>query len=128
MVCSDLTDAVPWRRSIALILGITLAALLVSIPRPALAGSLTVRSAAATTSGWSTQIEVRAASGSDITKLTAGLRLGGTADPFTTVEDFELVSGTATNGVWRTSRPVTLEMGVIHRFLGSYAAADHARP
>ncbi|MBC6468451.1 hypothetical protein [Actinomadura alba] len=99
---------------IALVLGIALAALLVSIPRPALAGSLTVRSAAATTSGWSTQIEVRAASDSDITKITARLRLGDTADPFTTAEDFELVSGTVTDGVWRTAQPVTLEMGVIH--------------
>ncbi|MBC6457135.1 hypothetical protein [Actinomadura sp. HBU206391] len=107
-------DAVSWRRLIALALGIALAALLVSIPRPALAGSLTVRSAAATTPGWTTQIEVNAASDSDITKITARLRLGDTADPFTTVEDFELVSGTATGGIWRTSQPVMLEMGVIH--------------
>ncbi|WP_203972210.1 hypothetical protein [Planotetraspora silvatica] len=89
-----------------------LAAMLVVIAHPASAGALTIRSATLTTPGWSTPIEVSAASDSPITKITARLRLSNSGEPFATVEDFALVSGTVTDGVWRTTQPVTLKMGL----------------
>ncbi|GAA4597072.1 hypothetical protein GCM10023194_70900 [Planotetraspora phitsanulokensis] len=98
----------------ALLLSVALAAMLIVIAHPASAGALTIRSAKATTPGWSTtQIEVSAASDSPITKITARLRLFDRDEPFATAEDFALVSGTATDGVWRTSQQVPLELGLI---------------
>ncbi|GAA4560739.1 hypothetical protein GCM10023193_21590 [Planotetraspora kaengkrachanensis] len=55
-----------------------------------------------------------ASSDSDITEVTARLRSNSNKEPFATVTDFELVSGTAADGVWRTSQPVTLEKGLIY--------------
>ncbi|GII52407.1 hypothetical protein Pth03_07960 [Planotetraspora thailandica] len=110
----QLKHVISWRAPFALFLGVALAAMLTVVAHPASAEALTIRFARATTAGWSTQIEVSAASDSDITKITARLRLYGSKEPFATVEDFELVSGTATDGVWRTSQPVTLEMGVTY--------------
>jgi len=112
-VPTPLNHATSWRRPFALFLGIALAAMLIVVAHPASAGALTIRSAKATTPGSSTQIEVSAASDSGITKITARLRLYG-KDPFGTVEDFELVSGTATDGIWRTSQPVSLETAIVY--------------
>lgn len=62
--------------------------------------------------GATTKIEVAADSGLDITKVRAvvGPYEGGTATPLT-ADDFELVEGTATNGVWRTRTEVNVAPG-----------------
>jgi hypothetical protein len=99
------------RRALAALAVLTAVFALI-VPQPASAGTLTIRSAKATTPGWTTQLEVSATSGSDITAITARLRVYGATEPYTTVTDFELVSGTATDGVWRTTAPVTLELGI----------------
>lgn len=73
-------------------------------------GRMTVKSVTAMSPGLTTPIEVVATADYAITKLTAPLHLSGDSTVIATVEDFELVSGTATDGVWRSSA-VTVPQG-----------------
>ncbi|QKG23567.1 Htaa domain protein [Actinomadura verrucosospora] len=99
------------RRLLALFTGlVTVAALAVAPPAEA-ADSPDLRAARVLSPGATTQIEVAARSLSDITKVRAVLRpyLGGSES--VPVDDFELVDGTAKDGVWRTTSPVTVAQG-----------------
>lgn len=99
------------RRMAALFTGLVTVAALAVAPSAEAADYPNIRSVKILTPGATTQIEVAAASGSDITKVRAVLRTLGGGPETVPVDDFELVGGTATDGVWRTSRPVTVAQG-----------------
>ncbi|MGH3391606.1 MAG: hypothetical protein ACRDOO_22270 [Actinomadura sp.] len=99
------------RGLLALVTGIALifAATVASAESASAVETLTVRSVQPTTPGLTTRIDVSATSSSDITQITATLRLMGSTEVFATVEDFALLSGTAADGVWRSATAVTVE-------------------
>lgn len=89
---------------VALVAAVLATSALVSA-RPASAafnGRMTVKSARATVPGLTTPIEVVATADDAITRMTATLHFYGQSGVIATVDDFQLVSGTATDGVWRS--------------------------
>ncbi|WP_329097052.1 hypothetical protein OG979_17585 [Actinomadura citrea] len=99
------------RRLLALVTALAVAFSLAAVPADA-AATLRVISTRVLSPGATTKIEVAAESGLDITKVRAVTEPyeGGSATPLT-ADDFELVEGTATNGVWRTKTAVTVDPG-----------------
>ncbi|MEU8118789.1 hypothetical protein AB0C21_08765 [Spirillospora sp. NPDC049024] len=99
------------RRLLALVTAVAVTFSLAAVPADA-AVYLRVLSTRLLSPGASTKIEVAADSGLDITKVRAVVDPyeGGTATPLT-ADDFELVEGTAANGVWRTKTEVTVGPG-----------------
>lgn len=99
------------RRLLALVTAVVVTLSLAAAPAAARA-YLRVRETRVLSPGGTTKIEVAADSSVDITKVRAVVRpySGGTAEPLT-VDDFELVEGTAANGVWRTRSAVAVEQG-----------------
>jgi hypothetical protein len=79
--------------------------------RAALQDYIGIRSVAPTSPGPTTKIEVKAQSGIDIVRITAWLRRVHSEQIYSTIEDFELVSGTPQDGVWRSTEAVTVEQG-----------------
>lgn len=99
------------RRMAALFMGLVTALSVAVAPPAAAAEYLTTRAVRILSSGPATQIEVAAASDSDITKVRAVLQpLGDGGEPLP-VDDFELVGGTAQDGVWRTRSAVPVGQG-----------------
>ncbi|MDL4816859.1 hypothetical protein [Actinomadura opuntiae] len=99
------------RRLLALFTGLVTVAVLVVVPSANAADSPNIRSVRLLSPGATTQIEVAAVSQSDITKVRADLRTLGGGPETVPVDDFELVGGTAKDGVWRTKSAVTVAQG-----------------
>ncbi|MFA1540352.1 hypothetical protein [Actinomadura monticuli] len=99
------------RRLLALLTVVVMTLSLAAAPASA-AEYLRVLGARVLTPGATTKIEVAAESNNDISKVRAVARAypGGPAETLT-ADDFELVEGTAVNGVWRTKSAVTVEQG-----------------
>ncbi|TDD89591.1 hypothetical protein E1293_04330 [Actinomadura darangshiensis] len=71
-----------------------------------------IRAVRVLTPGATTKIEVAAYAATDITKVRAVVYAYSHGSPQTlSVDDFELVEGTAVDGVWRTKSAVTVEQG-----------------
>lgn len=100
------------RRLIALFTVVVTTLALASAPATAASEYLVLRGVRVLTPGATTKIEVAAESNIDITKVRAVVRAypGGPAETFT-LDDFELVEGTAADGVWRTKSAVTVAQG-----------------
>ncbi|MGI5205506.1 hypothetical protein ACQEU6_28490 [Spirillospora sp. CA-108201] len=99
------------RRLLAVVAAPAVTLSLAAVPAHA-AAVLRVISARALSPGATTKIEVAAESGLDITGVRAVTEPyeGGSATPLT-ADDFELVEGTAANGVWRTRTAVAVGPG-----------------
>ncbi|MEU5995618.1 hypothetical protein ABZ806_42145 [Spirillospora sp. NPDC047418] len=100
------------RRLVALLTVVITTLALASVPATAAAQYLRVRAVRVLTPGVATQLEVTADSNIDITKVRAVVRAypGGPAETLT-ADDFELVEGTAVDGVWRTKSAVAVGQG-----------------
>jgi hypothetical protein len=101
------------RRIIIALATAVLAVVALTAAQPASAvidGRLHVKSATATTPGLTTGIQVVATADYAVTRMTATLHYPGQTDVIATVDGFELTSGTATDGVWR-SAAVTVPEG-----------------
>jgi hypothetical protein len=102
------------RRLIGLLASLVMTVTLLALPEPAGAGvALQIKSARATntTPGQSAQIEVAAASDYGVTGLSVRLHLVNDSDLIATLSTFDLVSGTAEDGVWRSTDTVTVPDG-----------------
>ncbi|MES9540756.1 hypothetical protein [Actinomadura sp. NPDC000600] len=99
------------RRLLALVTAVAVTFSLAAVPADAME-PLRLLSTRLLSPGATTKIEVAAESGLDITEVRAVTEPyeGGTATPLT-ADDFELVEGTAKNGVWRTRTAVTVDPG-----------------
>lgn len=99
------------RRLLAIVAALAVTLSLAAVPADA-AAILRVIDTRVPSTGATTKIEVAAESGLDITRVRAITEPyeGGSATPLT-ADDFELVEGTATNGVWRTKTAVTVDPG-----------------
>jgi hypothetical protein len=102
---------VPVRRLLALVTALAVMFTLAAVPAHA-AVTPRIRDVRILSPGATTKIEVAAYGDPGITKVRAVVYPYSDGSPQTlTVDDFELVEGTATDGVWRTKSAVTVEQG-----------------
>ncbi|GAA4618344.1 hypothetical protein GCM10023195_82390 [Actinoallomurus liliacearum] len=102
------------RRLFGLLAALVMSVSFLAMPEPAMAGVVwKIKSARATntTPGQSAQIEVAAAADSGVAALVVRLRLVDDPNAIATLTTFDLVSGTAEDGVWRSTESVTIPDG-----------------
>ena len=102
-----------WRRTLATVtttVGLVLVPLLATAPAAHASDQLQVRYASSVSEDLGI-LQISAESGTDITAVEAHLVSYASGAEVALIEpgDFELTSGTATNGVWRTKEPVALD-------------------
>lgn len=120
------------RRLFAVVLA--LAAVVLVAPAAAVAGTapITVRGASAVQSGWTTPVQVSIASVSPVTSIAVTLyswHVATPSTPYATLSDFQLTSGTSTDGVWTSTSSVRLTPGSNPVYVAATDAAnDHVGP
>lgn len=107
-------------RTVLVVLLCTFAGAALAAPAAHAATVPTISRAGSVVGDWGT-LQIEASSDTDIVQLTARLTSYATGQEVATIDDFELVAGSAQDGTWRTPEPVQLED------LGNYRVDVEAR-